>query len=272
MFSGLAELLPVLLLLLLTGAFAGVLAGLLGVGGGIVIVPILYHVFVFQGVDAALAMPLSVGTSLATIVMTSLVSARKHSARGGVDFALVQRWWPAVLMGVVLGSFIPTVVDGLAIKSAFGFLLIVVALHMLWSSVKLWHWSEQLPGVAGSSALGLLVGSLSALLGIGGGTLVVPILTLFGVLIHRAVATASVFGILISLPATGLYIVNGWGQSGLPVFSTGYVNWLAFFLIVPLTMALAPLGVKLAYALNVAQLKRVFAVFLCLVGVKMAFF
>ncbi len=258
-------------LLLATGAFAGVLAGLLGVGGGIVIVPILFHLFVGFGVESALAMPLAVGTSLSTIVLTSIVSARKHYAKGGVDLDLARRWLLPVLIGVVIGSMAPAIIDGNQVKVVFGTMLVLVAIHMLASSRRKLELFSQLPLRQIQFLLAVVVGSLSALLGIGGGTLMVPLLTLFAFPIHRAVSTASVFGLIISLPATLIYVANGWSVPGLPPLTTGYVNWAAFVILVPMTMWFAPVGVKLAYKLNVDQLKRAFAVFLCLIGLKMAF-
>ena len=257
-------------LLLAIGAFAGVLAGLLGVGGGIVIVPILFHLFSGFGVEPALAMPLAVGTSLSTIMLTSISSARKHYAKGGVDAQLVAGWAAPVLAGVLIGSLAPLVIDGSQVKTWFGWMLMVVSLHMLASSRWKLELFEQLPGMPLQYLLGVAVGALSALLGIGGGTLMVPLLTLFAFPIHRAVSTASVFGLIISVPATAIYVASGWGRPDLPPLTTGYVNWAAFAILVPMSMLFAPLGVKLAYSLNVAPLKRVFAVFLCLVGLKMA--
>jgi len=256
-------------LLLATGAFAGVLAGLLGVGGGIVIVPILYHLFTGFGVETALAMPLAVGTSLSTIVLTSIVSARKHYAKGGVDVALVKGWILPVLIGVGIGAFAPAVIEGAKVKTVFGVMLVLVSLHMLASSRWKIELFEKLPPGPVQSLLAVIVGGLSALLGIGGGTLMVPLLTLFAFPIHRAVSTASVFGLIISVPATVMYVANGWGVADLPQLSTGYVNWAAFAILVPMTMWFAPIGVKLAYRLNVPQLKRAFAIFLCLIGMKM---
>lgn len=266
------ELWLLLPLLLATGAIAGVLAGLLGVGGGIVIVPILYHLFTGFGVDTAVAMPLAVGTSLSTIVLTSIVSARNHYAKGGVDVALVKTWVVPVLIGVLIGALAPAVIDGAGVKTAFGTMLVLVSLHMLASSRWKLELFDSLPPHPMQYPLAVLVGALSALLGIGGGTLMVPLLTLFAFPIHRAVSTASVFGLIISVPATVVYIANGWEATGLPGFSTGYVNWIVFAILVPMTMWFAPLGVKLTYRLNVPQLKRTFAIFLCLIGVKMALF
>jgi uncharacterized membrane protein YfcA len=256
-------------LLLATGAFAGLLAGLLGVGGGIVIVPILYHLFTGFGMETALAMPLAVGTSLSTIVLTSIVSARKHYAKGGVDMALVKSWIVPVLIGAVFGAFAPSVIDGAKVKTVFGIMLVLVSLHMLASSRWKIELFSKLPPNPMQHLLAVVVGGLSALLGIGGGTLMVPLLSLFAFPIHRAVSTASVFGLIISVPATVVYIANGWEVAELPRLSTGYVNWAAFAILVPMTMWFAPLGVKLAYKLNVPQLKQAFAVFLCLIGIKM---
>lgn len=256
-------------LLLATGAFAGLLAGLLGVGGGIVIVPMLYYLFSGFGVETALAMPLAVGTSLSTIILTSIVSARKHYAKGGVDLTLIRRWILPVLIGVVVGSLAVSIINGAQVKAVFGVMLVVVSVHMLGSSRWKMELFSKLPARPVQHLLAFIVGGFAALLGIGGGTLMVPLLTLFAFPIHRAVSTSSVFGLIISVPATLMYILNGWDVPELPQLSTGYVNWAAFAILVPMSMWFAPLGVKWAYRLNVPQLKQVFAVFLCLIGLKM---
>lgn len=266
------DLVLLILALLACGVFAGILAGLLGVGGGIVIVPMLYHVFTAYGVGPNIAMPLSVGTSLSTIVLTAWVSARNHHRRGGVDETLVRQWFVPVLIGVVIGTVTGHFISGSLLKTLFGVLLVLVSLHMIISTRHALSVFPSLPGRGLQSALAVVVGTLSSMLGIGGGTVMVPMLTLFSFPIHRAVSTASVFGLIISIPATFGYLYSGWGVSGLPFGSTGYVNWLAFASLVPATMLCAPLGVKLAYRLNVSQLKRVFAVFLLIVGIKMIWF
>lgn len=266
------DLILLILALLACGVFAGILAGLLGVGGGIVIVPMLYHVFTVYGVGPDVAMPLSVGTSLSTIVMTAWVSARNHHRRGGVDEALVRQWFMPVLLGVALGTLSGHFISGALLKMLFGVLLVLVSLNMLISSRHTLKLYSELPSRGKQNVLAVIVGTISAMLGIGGGTVMVPMLTLYSFPIHRAVSTASVFGLIISIPATFGYLYSGWGVTGLPVGSTGYVNWLAFASLVPATMLCAPLGVKLAYRLNVAQLKRVFAIFLMIVGIKMIWF
>lgn len=266
------DLLMLILALLASGVFAGILAGLLGVGGGIVIVPMLYHIFTLYGVGPNVVMPLSVGTSLSTIVLTSWVSASNHHRRGGVDETVVRQWFVPVLIGVAVGTLIGHFISGTLLKTLFGIFLILVSVHMLVSTRRNVTIFSSLPGRAIQSVLGMIMGTISAMLGIGGGTVMVPMLTLFSFPIHRAVATASVFGLIISIPATLGYLYSGWGVTGLPFGSTGYVNWLAFASLVPATMLCAPLGVKLAYRLNVTQLKRAFAVFLLIVGIKMIWF
>lgn len=266
------DLVLLILALLACGVFAGLLAGLLGVGGGIVIVPMLYHVFTLYGIGPDVAMPLSVGTSLSTIVLTAWVSARNHHRRGGVDETVVRQWFVPVLIGVAIGTLTSHYLSGTLMKTLFGVLLVLVSLHMIISSKHVISIFSGLPSRGFQSALAIVVGGISAMLGIGGGTLMVPMLTLFSFPIHRAVSTASVFGLIISIPATFGYLYSGWGVSGLPLGSTGYVNWLAFAVLVPATMLFAPLGVKLAYRLNVMQLKRAFAIFILIVGIKMIWF
>lgn len=258
-----------LLPLLLAGAAAGILAGLLGVGGGIVIVPLLYHSYSAQGVPEAIVMQLAVGTSLATIVCTALVSARSHQRRKTIDWVLLRRWLPYILAGVVLGVAMVGAMTGTWLKTWFGGVLMLVALHMLLTAGRGLVLREGLPGKGVQSLLAATVGTLSSMLGIGGGTLVVPLLGLYAYPIHNAVATASVLGFAISVPATLGYVISGWGHGGLPAGSTGFVNWIAFATLTPLTMVFAPLGARLAYRLNTHNLRRVFAVFLLLVAVKM---
>lgn len=257
-------------MLVACGALAGLSAGLLGVGGGIVIVPFLYHVYAALGLGTELGMPLAVGTSLATIVITSAVAAGGHHRRGTVDWALVRRWMPAVMLGVALGVGYSLVAAGASLKVLFGTLLTLTALHMFIATFRPVEVACALPGRRTQSALGVAVGGLASVLGIGGGTLMVPLLNLYHYPIHRAVATGSVFGVVISLPATFAYVIGGWDVPALPVASTGYVDWLAFALLVPASMLCVPLGVRLAYRLDVTLLKRVYSAFLIVVGLEMA--
>lgn len=263
------ELLILIPILLASGAVAGLLAGLLGVGGGIVIVPMLFHIFRYIDIDISIAMPLAIGTSLSTIVVTSIMSARSHHKKGGIDWALAKKWIPFVILGVLIGAFSSKFIDGSSLKFMFGILLLVVSIHMIISSFKSLVIAKNLPGNVGQSIFAILLGGFASLLGIGGGTLMVPLLSLFSFPIHKAVSTASLFGLIISIPATIGYLIVGWNVPDLPLGSTGYINWIAFIILVPMTMFFAPLGVKLAYILNVKQLKLAFAIFLALVGIKM---
>lgn len=263
------ELLILLPILLISGMIAGLLAGLLGVGGGIVIVPMLYHIFIYLNIDISIAMPLAIGTSLSTIVVTSIMSARAHHKKGGIDWNLVKIWLPFVIVGVLMGAFSANFIDGITLKIMFGFLLLIISLHMLISTRRNLVIAQQLPKAPGQPIFATFLGTFSSILGIGGGTLMVPLLTLFSYPIHKAVSTASLFGLVISIPATIGYIIIGWDVANLPTGSTGYVNWLGFIALVPMTIIFAPLGVKLAYRLNVKQLKTAFAIFLALVGAKM---
>ncbi|QDF27559.1 sulfite exporter TauE/SafE family protein [Halarcobacter anaerophilus] len=263
------ELLVLVPILLVSGVVAGLLAGLLGIGGGIVIVPMLYHIFIYMKIDISIAMPLAIGTSLSTIVVTSIISARSHHKKGGIDWDLSKRWIPFVILGVFIGAFSSKFIDGNSLKFMFGILLLVVSLNMIISSFKSLVIAKSLPGKVGQSIFATLLGWFSSLLGIGGGTLMVPLLSLFSFPIHKAVSTASLFGLIISIPATAGYIIVGWNVENLPFASTGYINWIAFIILVPMTMFFAPYGVKLAYKLNVKQLKLAFAIFLACVGLKM---
>jgi uncharacterized membrane protein YfcA len=184
---------------------------------------------------------------------------------------VVRGWALFILLGVGLGMLVANLVSGALLKTLFGGLLILVAVYMLYTARHTApQLADRLPGRGPQALLAGVMGSFSALLGIGGGTLAVPMLNLFAFPMHRAVGTASVFGFLISVPATLGYILTGWGAAGLPPASTGFVNWLSFAALVPATMLFAPVGVRLCHRLDVRQLKRVFAMFLLLVGAKMA--
>jgi len=264
----LLELLPLAALLLLTGAIAGLAAGLLGVGGGIVIVPVLFHLFGQQGIEPGLRMHLAVGTSLATIVVTAWRSVRSHHARGAVDVALLRSWIAPVLAGALAGSALAGFAGGRALALVFATVALGVALHMAFGRES-WRLAPQLPRGAGRTALGASIGFLSLLMGLGGGTLGVPLLSLFGLPIHRAVGTAAGLGLVIGVPGAISFAVSGWGAAGLPPFSLGYVNLLGFVLIVPATWLAAPVGARLAHRAPQRTLRRLFALFLVITSLRM---
>lgn len=255
-------------LLALTGLVAGVLAGLLGVGGGIVIVPALYYVFDNLGIEPGLRMHLAVGTSLATIIPTSLRSARAHHQRGAVDVGLLRAWGIPMLVGATAGAWVATLVSAATLTLVFATVAFVVALHMGFSR-RQWRLAAAVPRGAIAWPLAGSIGAVSAVMGIGGGSLSVPVLSLCGVPMHRAVGTAAAFGIVISIPAVLAFLVAGHGAVSLPPFSVGYVNLLGLALIVPMTLLAAPLGARLAHAASQPALRRAFATFLALTALRM---
>lgn len=251
-----------------TGLVSGTLAGLLGVGGGIVIVPLLFNVFPLFGIPEVIQMKLAVATSLATIIPTSIQSARKHHAKGAMDVPLLRSIWPSMLVGVALGTALAVYVHGDGLTAVFAVVALLVALNMGLTGVDS-KITSSIPTGAGRQAIGLGIGGISAMMGIGGGTLGVPILSLCGVPIRSAVATSSAFGLIISIPATIGFIWGGWGDPLLPPFSLGYVNLVGFALIVPTSLIATPWGVHLAHTIPPIWLKRAFGAFLLITSLRM---
>lgn len=254
--------------LVATGLVAGVLAGLLGVGGGIVIVPVLYHLFTLLGIDEAVRMHAAVGTSLATIIPTSILSSRAHKRRGSLDMGLIRRLMPGVIAGVLLGSVASRYLSGAVLTAVFAVMALLVALSMAFKRDG-FAVADGLPGLLGSSLLGGGIGGLSTLMGIGGGTLSVPLLNALRIPMHTAVGTGAMLGMVISIPGALAFVFNGLGVPLRPPFSLGYVNLLGFALIVPATLATTTLGAKLAHSLDARRLRQVFAGFLALTSLRM---
>jgi uncharacterized membrane protein YfcA len=254
--------------LLATGVIAGVLAGLLGVGGGIVIVPVLYHMLSALGMDEAVRMHVAVGTSLATIIPTSIRSLSAHAKRGAVDWALLKAWAPGLFIGTLAGTAVAGGLEAAGLQAVFGIIAFGVALNMAFGK-PLERADVAAPtGLKGFGFSGV-IGVFSAMMGIGGGTLGVPLLTYLGMVAQRAVATAAGFGLIISIPGAAGFILTGWGADNLPPASLGYVNLVGFALITPMTVLSAPLGVSIAHALPKKQLKQAFALFLAITSVRM---
>ena len=262
------EHIPTLLALVATGAFAGVLAGLLGVGGGIVIVPVLFFLFQRFGVSAESAMLVATATSLATIIPTSISSIRSHHAKGNVDFSLLKHWTLFILVGVLVASWLVTRIDGTFLTVLFGGIATLSALNMLFRTGKSALFA-QLPTKFGQRLMAAAIGFFSAMVGIGGGTLSVPLLTLYNYPVHKAVGTAAAIGLLISLPAAFVMLVFGSAPADAPVATVGLVNVIGFMCIVPLTVLFAPVGASLAAKLDAVKLKKVFAVVLLITGLRM---
>lgn len=254
--------------LLGTGVVAGLLAGLLGVGGGIVIVPVLFWVLEALDFPSVLSMQMAVGTSLATIVPTSLSSMRAHHRKGAVDGALLRLWGPAVVVGAAAGGLAAGPIGGDGLKLVFGVIALAVSVNMatprrliVAAAPPVSRWINRI--------IATLIGFFSALMGIGGGTLSVPTLSACSYPMHRAVGTASAIGLLIALPAVLGFIWSGLGVPGRPPLSLGYVNLAAAAIIFPVTVLCAPVGAGLAHRLNQKRLRQAFALFLALTALRM---
>jgi len=254
--------------LALVGCISGFLAGLLGIGGGIVVVPALYFVLTAFGIAPDVQPHVAVGTSLATIIPTSILSMRTHYAKGAVDAELLRRWAAWIALGVVVAIVIAGAVKGAVLTLVFGAVAAVVALHMALSPEGA-HLTAALPGAPLLQALGFGIGGFSTLMGIGGGTLSVPVLNLCNYPVRRAIGTASVIGLVIALPGTLGFIIDGWRAQGLPPLSVGYIWLIGFVCIVPSSILLAPYGARTAHAVDTYWLRKTFAVFLGLTAAKM---
>lgn len=249
------------------GGVTGILAGLFGIGGGAVLVPILIEFLNFQGVAPSVQAHIAVGTSLAIIIPTSFRSFRAHQKRGAPDEALLRNWLIMVPLGVVVASFIVAFVSGEVLKIVFAVVAILIAIKMLFNR-DTWTLGKDLPPQPVKGGVGFLIGFISTFMGIGGGNLNNVFMTSFNRPIHQAVATSAGLGILISIPAAITYVVNGWGNPDLPPFSFGYINLLALALVMPISMLVAPLGVKLAHGLSKRHMEIAFGVFLILVAAR----
>ncbi len=264
----LAQLLPILALLLGIGAFAGVVAGLLGVGGGIVLVPAFFYAFAALGYASPALMRMCLATSLATIVVTSLRSVLAHRRRGAVDEALLRRWAPGIVVGAVLGVIAASQLGTQVLQAIFGGLGIAVGLYLGFGRPE-WRLGETMPkGAAGIATSGVM-GFFSVLMGIGGGSFGVPLMSLHGVPIHRAVGTAAGFGVIIAVPSVAGFLFAAMPPGTAPPLTVGSVNLVAFACVIAMTLLTAPLGVRLAHAMDPKPLRRIFAVFIIIVALNM---
>ena len=266
------EILPLIALLASLGAVAGFLAGLLGVGGGIILVPGLYAVFTFlqpnMGFDVTHLMHVSVGTSLAIIIPTGFSSALAHHKRGSVDFSMVKMIGGGIIVGVIFSTWVVQGLDAMSMKMIFASAILVMAIIMIANPARFQISTEE-PKQPFSSLAGFVIGGLSTLIGIGGATLSVPYLSLHGVPMHRAVGSASALGLVIAVPAAVGFMIIGSEQNNLPPFSVGYVNFMAWIAIIPVSVSVAPLGVRVAHKISVKRLKVTFAIFMVVVVLNM---
>ncbi len=253
-------------LLLAVGAFAGVLAGLLGVGGGMVLVPAFFYVFSTLGFDSPQLMQICLATSLATLIFTSVRSVAAHNKKDAVAWPILKGWGFGIVIGAVLGVWVASSLRSEVLQAIFGILASIVGIYMMLGRDH-WRLGTQMPGGVFRAVFSPMVGFLSVLMGIGGGSFAVPIMTLFGIPIHRAVATAAGFGVIIAVPSViGFLMID---IAVAPPFTIGAVNFPAFGLIVAMTLITAPWGAALAHRMNPKPLKRVFGVFLIFVALNM---
>ncbi|WP_458735075.1 sulfite exporter TauE/SafE family protein [Zobellella taiwanensis] len=258
------------LMYLVLGAFAGTLAGLFGVGGGLIIVPVLIFSFKLQGIGGDLVAHMAVGTSLATIMFTSLSAIHTHHGRKAIDWRLAAMLSAGIVVGAWLGGYTADKMSGLQLQRVIGLFAWLMAAQMLFNLMP--SGSGRLPGKPVQAAVGGVIGWASGIFGIGGGSLTVPFLSWCAVPMQRAVAVSAVCGFPIALVGALSYVVHGLQHQGLPAEAWGYVYLPALIGISLASMPFARFGAILAHRLSAVALKRAFAVFLLLVGAKFLLF
>ncbi|MCK5480605.1 MAG: sulfite exporter TauE/SafE family protein [Gammaproteobacteria bacterium] len=258
-----------LLTYLLTGAAAGLMAGLLGIGGGLVIVPALALFFASQGFATETLMHFAVGTSLATIIPISISSLLAHHRRNSIDWQAVRGLVPGIMAGALAGAWLARQLGSPGLALLFGVFEILVAVHLLIGRQAGAH--RALPGAAGLGVAGAVIGGISAMLGIGGGTLSVPFLLWNRVDIRTAVGTAATCGLPIAIAGAAGFAISGWKVAAPAGLNSGFIYWPAVFWIALASVPMAPVGARLAHSLPRTMLQRVFALLLALIGLKMIF-
>lgn len=261
-------LIQLLAILMAIGAIAGILAGLLGVGGGIVLVAAYFYTFQSLGYDGPQLMQVCLATSLATIIVTSLRSVMAHNKRGAVDWSILRGWAPGIGVGAIIGVLVAAQLKSSQLQAIFGVLGVCIGLYMAFGRAD-WRLSDKMPTGIKRAMYSPIIGLLSVLMGIGGGSLGVPLMSLYGVQIHRAVATAAGFGMLIAVPSVAGFLLVDIDAGTRPPYTIGAVNIPAFAIVIAMTLLTTPLGVRMAHAMDPKPLKRVFAVFLTIVALNM---
>ncbi|MDA0708169.1 MAG: sulfite exporter TauE/SafE family protein [Proteobacteria bacterium] len=263
--------LPLIAVMLASGFVSGIMAGLLGIGGGIVVVPILEFSLSYFGVDESIRMHIAIATSLAIIIITSISSARAHYKNGTVEISIVKNWAIAIFIGAIIGSWVASKMDGKILIVIFAFLAFGIALKMLFSKNGTVKVNVGIPQTKIMQLVPFSMGGLSSMMGIGGGVMGVSVMTLYGIPIHRAVSTASFFGFLISIPGTITFILSGLDVPNLPIGNLGYVNLVGLAIIAPVAYFSAPLGAKIAHQLSQKHLNLMFGLFLLFVSSQMLY-
>ncbi|HEY4987510.1 MAG TPA: sulfite exporter TauE/SafE family protein [Bradyrhizobium sp.] len=273
-----AGIFELVMLLVAVGALAGFLAGLFGIGGGAILVPVFYECFRLAGVPLEVRMPLCIGTSLAIIIPTSISSFRAHYARGAVDMAILKSWLVPIVIGVIAGSVTARYAPERLFKIVFVGVAWTAAARLILAREN-WKLGEAFPSGALMKLYGLVVGLLSTLMGIGGGLFLNLLMMVYGRPIHQAVATSSALAVLISIPGALGYIYAGWpAATHYPdvaalqwPFALGYVSLIGAVLVMPTSLLTAPLGVRVAHAMSKRTLEVAFGCYLFIVGARFAF-
>ena len=268
-----SELSELALLLVAVGALSGFLAGLFGIGGGAILVPVFYECFRLAGVPLEVRMPLCIGTSLAIIIPTSISSFRAHYLRGAVDMKILRAWWLPVVIGVIAGSVTARYAPERLFKIVFVMVAYSAATRLLLARES-WKFGDDFPEGALMKLYGFIVGLLSTLMGVGGGLFLNLLMTFYGRPIHQAVATSSALAVLISIPGALGYVYAGWPAAAhypdvaalqLP-FAVGYISLIGAVLVMPTSLLTAPLGVRVAHAMSKRTLEMAFGCYLLIVG------
>jgi uncharacterized protein len=272
-----SEILELTLLLIAVGALSGFLAGLFGIGGGAILVPVFYECFRLAGVPLEVRMPLCIGTSLAIIIPTSISSYRAHHARGAIDKQILHAWWLPILIGVLAGSVIARYAPERLFKIVFVMVAYFAAVRLL-SANENWKLGEDLPKGPLMRFFGLCIGLLSTLMGVGGGLFANLLMTFYGRPIHQGVATSSAIAVLVSIPGALGYIYAGWPVAAhypdvaalQAPLALGYVSLIGAILVMPMSLLTAPLGVRVAHAMSKKTLERSYGAYLLIVGTRFA--
>jgi len=272
-----SEVLELAVLLIAVGALAGFLAGIFGIGGGAILVPVFYECFRLAGVPLEIRMPLCVGTSLAIIIPTSISSYRAQHARGAIDNEILRAWWLPILIGVLAGSVLARYAPERLFKIVFVVVAYFAAVRLL-AARESWKFGDDLPKGPLMRFFGLCVGLLATLMGVGGGLFANLLMTFYGRPIHQGVATSSAIAVLVSIPGAIGYVYAGWPAAAhypdvaalqFPL-ALGYVSLIGAVLVMPMSLLTAPLGVRVAHAMSKKTLERSYGVYLLIVGTRFA--
>ena len=260
----------ILLTISLSGLASGLIAGLFGVGGGIILVPAIAFTLEYVGYNPLITMHLGVATSLAVIVPTSISSAIAHHRKGMVDYIIIYRLWPSIAIGAIIGAFSAQIFSGDTLRILFSIIAIITSINMM-QKLQFVFGSEMPSSKIFNSASGSVIGLLSSMIGIGGGAISIPLMNFFSVPHHRTTGTASALGLVIAFPAAVVFALADTSNLNLPQWSLGMISLPVFFIFIPLTIIGAQIGAKLANMLNELFLRRIFSIFILLMAIRMIY-